>query len=905
MVATRDLDSRELKLWDLESGESKTIQLWGGAHIPSIVSVSHDGQSLAVQMTDGEVGFTTFENEDWLRTSISFGSIALSPEGHHVFIGEGHSRPPVVSEDGKFVVTGLDPLAVWTPSSPTAEKRINPTEIWELGKERSGSLALWDIAKRKLRGHILLIRSPNLVSLKRNRLAAYDAGENVVHFADIERNVSWEIGLKGQATRRGSSARAFAPDLKRLASASGQNYQEQAVAIRDLRSGDLVATLAANGPMQEISFGKRLVAAITEHAWGRRIQAWEAASEEDLLADLRGAVDLRQFGLDELRLVTEKQLWQLQDFASLRTLDFSNVPVTDELLSALRGLESLEVLYLSRTQITDGGLEHLDELPNLNTLNLSHTNVTDDGLEHLETLRNLKSLDLSDTRVTDDGLEHLKTLKNLNSLRLSDHVSGAARLELYWHLPEFREQWSRVKNVNLPESWLSQSASSRREDESIQEDMARENFLIGASASRDAADNVVELGREFTDADLQRLRDFPLLRSLYIYPRSHVTDGGLAPLSELSHLESLGIYGSLITGPGLRHLADLPELAELSLQGHSITDSTLADVARLRHLRKLELEGTNIKGDGLKHLRELDKLTELHISRHSSRRWLNSDEQLPIDYLLSLPQLERLGVVEAKLAPDSLGELLRKLPNLTSLTIELITESVVELKQARGIREVRLVIDRASDSAAFAHLADLAQLERLYFGLRFHSFAGNETVGSAEFEHIAKLKQLKSLGLERTKIGDDDLGALQEFAQLEELDLADTGVGDVGIAHLAKLRRLSEIDLSNTRITDSGVAALAELAELRRLDLCNSQITDGGMKHLARLSKLERLDLSATKVTDEGLQYLERLENLQQLSLPFLSRTVTTERIRALRQALPDCVITPWVPRDDDNDDPG
>ncbi|MBC8874458.1 MAG: hypothetical protein H8E44_33905 [Planctomycetes bacterium] len=911
MVATLDTDSRKLKLWGLDSGESKTIQLWEGADVPQIVSVSHDGQSLAVQMRDGEVGFATFENEGWLRTSISFGSIALSPEGHHVFIGGEHCRPPVVSIDGRFVVTDYEPLAVWTPSSATDEKDVSATEVWERGGEGSGSLALWDISRQEFREGIVplpgRLSDSRIVSLNQDRLAVYLPRENEVHFADMVRNASWGLSLKGQGGGLGSTCPgAFAPDLQRLATPGERNSR---IAIFDLRSGDLLAALSAGGHISEIGFGKRLVAAIINPGGGQRVQAWEAASEDDVLADLHGAVDLRQFGLDELRLVMAKQLWQLQDFASLRTLDFSNMPVTDELLSTLRGLERLEVLVLSRTQITDAGLERLDELPNLNTLDLSHTNVTDAGLEDLKAIQGLTSLDLRGTNVTDDGLEHLKTLKNLNSLRLSDHVTRAAVMELWQHLPYFRDHLSRLKGWNLPESRLSQTHSSFREDESMLE------FLAPAITSRDAIDNVVELGgREFTDAELRHVRDLPLLRSLHV--RGHVTDGGLAPLSELLHLERLSISRSLVTGPGLRHLVDLPELAELSLYGHSITDKTLANVARLRHLGKLTLRDTCIKRDGLKHLQELDKLTELHISRHTP----NPRDQLPIDHLLPLTQLERLGLAQTKLTPGSFGELLRNLTNLNSVTINLSTECLLELKQASEIREVRLVIHRdefkvvdgrvvsglAPDATVFAHIADLAHLERLYFGVSYNGFFGNDAIGSAEFDHIAKLKRLKSLGLRRTSTGDDDLVELQGFARLEELNLADTSVGDAGVVHLTKLPGLREIDLGNTRIGDSSVAALAELTELRHLNLRGTQITDAGVKQLAQLSKLEHLDLSGTKITDDGLQHLEHLTKLQRLDSDAKpTGPITLEGIRSLRQALPDCVITPWVPRDDDsNGDP-
>ena len=66
-----------------------------------------------------------------------------------------------------------------------------------------------------------------------------------------------------------------------------------------------------------------------------------------------------------------------------------------------------------------------------------------------------------------------------------------------------------------------------------------------------------------------------------------------------------------ITDAGLAHLAALPQLRELWLDGNQITDAGLAHLAALPQLQKLFLDGTQITDAGLAHLAGLTQLQEL------------------------------------------------------------------------------------------------------------------------------------------------------------------------------------------------------------------------------------------------------------------------------------------------------
>ena len=81
------------------------------------------------------------------------------------------------------------------------------------------------------------------------------------------------------------------------------------------------------------------------------------------------------------------------------------------------------------------------------------------------------------------------------------------------------------------------------------------------------------------------------------------------------------------------------------------------------------------------------------------------------------------------------------------------------------------------------------------------------------FRHLresAELKQLESLDLSGTAVGDKTAQLVSEFPQLQHLDLSATRVTSQGVIHLAKLRNLRDLSFSNTAVDDAAVEALKQ-----------------------------------------------------------------------------------------------
>jgi hypothetical protein len=77
--------------------------------------------------------------------------------------------------------------------------------------------------------------------------------------------------------------------------------------------------------------------------------------------------------------------------------------------------------------------------------------------------------------------------------------------------------------------------------------------------------------------------------------------------------------------------------------------------------------------------------------------------------------------------------------------------------------------------------------------------------------------------------------------------------------HLAKLRRLQELTVDRSRVTGAGLAALLYLPSLRFLDLQDSAaVGDSGVGPLRKLTRLRILGLVGTTVSDDGVTMIRQ-----------------------------------------------
>ena len=115
-------------------------------------------------------------------------------------------------------------------------------------------------------------------------------------------------------------------------------------------------------------------------------------------------------------------------------------------------------------------------------------------------------------------------------------------------------------------------------------------------------------------------------------------------------------------------------------------------------------------------------------------------------------------------------------------------------------------------------------------------------------------------------------------------------VNDDALRHVASLRHLTALDLDRTPVTDAGLVHLMQLSRLRELALRGTRVTASGLAHLAALEALEELQLaSCGQVTDRALAPLIKLKSLRKLAIGGTGLTPTG--LQSLRASMPDCEI--------------
>jgi len=133
-------------------------------------------------------------------------------------------------------------------------------------------------------------------------------------------------------------------------------------------------------------------------------------------------------------------------------------------------------------------------------------------------------------------------------------------------------------------------------------------------------------------------------------------------------------------------------------------------------------------------------------------------------------------------------------------------------------------------------------------------------------EALTALPELSVLRLRRTSISDEQLGKLIPL-KLRMIDLRNTNITDAGLNHLAQIKSLVDIQLEKSKITDVGVRKLADL-DLKSFNAnyCTS-ISNRSLAVLAAMPSLEQIQLDYTKINDEGMAALATTSRLKRLRI--------------------------------------
>lgn len=131
------------------------------------------------------------------------------------------------------------------------------------------------------------------------------------------------------------------------------------------------------------------------------------------------------------------------------------------------------------------------------------------------------------------------------------------------------------------------------------------------------------------------------------------------------------------------------------------------------------------------------------------------------------------------------------------------------------------------------------------------------------------------------------------FANIISVNLGATDISDKQFQELARLKHLQSLGIWRTHTTDAGLALLARLNELETLDISQTDITDDGLKQLAEFTSIQVLVVGGDRLTDQGLDHLKRLSKLNMLCV--VGNQFSLPAQQALEQSLPETMVV-FVP---------
>jgi len=307
---------------------------------------------------------------------------------------------------------------------------------------------------------------------------------------------------------------------------------------------------------------------------------------------------------------------------------------------------------------------------------------------------------------------------------------------------------------------------------------------------------------------------------------------------------------------------------------------------------EVDLSMTWITDDDLARIGALSDLRKIDLSH-------TKISDLGLGHLRPLRNVVSLNCFSCAYLTDGGVAFLKDWENLEYLNVRgsEVTSRVFEhLAKMKKLRTLDVGFSRVNDDG-FDALSSLEQLEELHIG-------GDKMSGLAlpSLRLLPSLKRLDVNGSQRTDSGrwglmltDVNVDSIGALTQLEGLNIGGAIVSDVGMKALANLASLQALDLSRMEITAQGLEPVTKMSKLRRLNLWQcSRIDDKAAQHLLGMKSLETLDLGDTAVTDA---LLDQLIGMKSLKLLLVGGTkITPARVEQFRKARPDCRIV-WTPK--------
>ena len=396
---------------------------------------------------------------------------------------------------------------------------------------------------------------------------------------------------------------------------------------------------------------------------------------------------------------------------------------------------------------------------------------------------------------------------------------------------------------------------------------AQQSYLAGDYAAAIAA---LEEAMALDDRDACYL----LLADVYVADGQ--TDRAIDVLSLASYNRDSEAINQKLAELKAGHTDDAPPAGDTILVGDQevsaeattlmVSDAGLTDISAVAQLTMLE--SVSLQGNAITDISPLSGLTEL--------TFLNlSDNQITdVSALAGLTKLRTLYLDGNAITDFSPLEKLTALTTLSLKDVE-ITESQLEALE-EALPNCGIYTSGATDEpeeltlGGQTFLSDVTELNL-------------DGLGITDISVLAKCTQLTKLDLRNNQV--TDLTPLMELQELTWLCLWNNQVED--LRPLMSLTKLTYLDVDGNQIR--AITPLEFLPALEELFLSHNDLVT--ISPLTKLSALTRLGLKDTGLKDADLDTLMGITTLKELSVDE-NEGLSAEKLDALKEALPDCVIT-------------
>lgn len=404
-------------------------------------------------------------------------------------------------------------------------------------------------------------------------------------------------------------------------------------------------------------------------------------------------------------------------------------------------------------------------------------------------------------------------------------------------------------------------------------------------------------GGQMTDQAMARLPQLDQLIHLNLGGSKKITDDGLRHLARMPQLQDLEVDGK-ITDRGLEVLRHLPELRRFQMYWHGgISDVGIGNLAFCDELESVDLLGTTTGDGAIKALAGKRKLKRFKTGRLVTDAGLPILHEFPVfktwrggemKYSLMSPDAEpnhllldgpftnngfsKIAGLDGlfgltffwhitALTPDGL-ESLAALPNLGFLGCQDNLCNDEAMRHIAAIPGLRMLMGQgtvASDDG-FVALSRSQTIEYIW-GRECPNLRGRG------FAALASMPALKGLAVSCKYVDDASLSALPRFPALRGLMPMD--VSDDGFRHVGRCEQLENLWCMYCRDTgDIATQHIAGLARLKTYYAGATKITDRGLAILGSMSSLENIEFyECSGISNAGVAFLAGLPRLREITI--------------------------------------